>query len=77
MVDNYLSRRRIIRALGAGGAVSIAGCSGGDEQGTATTSKPESDGTETPTPGKAQLQKNATVALKTDATRVPGPCTEV
>lgn len=56
-----LSRRRVLQLAGTGGIASVAGCSGGDQQGTAT---PTSDSTETPTETAALLE-SATIALPT------------
>jgi len=67
MTDNDFSRRRILRALGAGGAASIAGCTGGDQRATPTTGTGDA-GQAGSTPGDEQLKDSATVAIKTDPT---------
>lgn len=67
MTDNDCSRRRILRALGAGGAASIAGCTGGNQQGTPTADAGGA-GQAASTPGDEQLKDSATVAIKTDPT---------
>lgn len=65
MIDNDLSRRRVLRALGAGGAVGVAGCTGGSEQGTPTAGTPRD---ETATSDTEELEQSATIALKSDPT---------
>lgn len=54
-----LSRRRVLQLAGVGGFASVAGCTGGDQQGDTPTSN--TSGTSTETPG---LQESATISFK-------------
>lgn len=58
------SRRRILQALGAASAIGIAGCAGGDDDGTPTDPGKPGDGTATATPtATASLQDSIVISL--------------